>query len=121
MFATSWVAWETTERPFAAILPFRFLGNSHNEGITLRAYAAQAQLAQDLFGEPFVLETSHEDLAPHLDTTVLLRGDDGVPLYGFRHVEQGECHYLNICQHHCHRAMQSPLRTAAFSRAMERV
>jgi hypothetical protein len=147
LFATSWVAWETGQRlaerldqrartaqrpvafapwetgqrPIAAVLPFRLQKNTHNEGILLRARPAQTPLAEELFSEEFTFEASYEELSPHPETTVLLHGDDEIPLYGFRRVGQGECHYLNVCQHHCGRPMRSPLETAAFSRAIERV
>lgn len=151
LFATSWVAWETgqrlverlyqrartaqrpvafgpsesAQRPIAAVLPFHLHKSSHNEGISLRARPAQTQLARELFPEEFTFEASYEELSPHPETTVLLYGDnDGdndIPLYGFRRVGQGECHYLNVCQHHCARPMSSPFETAAFARAIERV
>jgi len=135
LFATSWVAWETgqrlverldrrartAQRPIAAVLPFRLQSSSHNEGILLRARPAQTQLAQELFSEEFTFEASYEELAPHPEATVLLHGDGDIPLYGFRRVGWGECHYLNVCQHHCARPMRSPLETAAFARAIERV
>jgi len=121
LFATPWVAWETVRRPFAATLPFFYLRNSHNEGVTLQACPAQSQLAEQLFTEPFALETSYEELAPLPATTTLLHSDRGIPLYGFHRIGEGECHYLNICQHHCSRTIPSPFQTTAFSRAMERV
>ncbi|HEX2691841.1 MAG TPA: caspase family protein [Kofleriaceae bacterium] len=121
VFATSSTAWETAERSFAAVLPFHMQHSSHNEGISLRARPAQTQLARDLFPEEFTFEASFEELSPHAETTILLHGDNDIPLYGFRRVGQGECHYLNVCQHHCTRPMSSPLETAAFSRAIERV
>jgi hypothetical protein len=121
LFATPWVAWETFLRPFATILPFRQVKNSHNEGVPLRARPASTPLARELFPEPFTFETSYEELSPHADATVLLHGDGELPLYGFRRVEQGECHYLNVCHHHCTRSIASPLQTPAFARAMERV
>jgi uncharacterized caspase-like protein len=121
VFATSSTAWETAERSFAAVLPFHVQHGSHNEGISLRARPTQTQLARELFSEEFTFEASFEELSPHAETTVLLHGNNDIPLYGFRRVGQGECHYLNVCQHHCTRQMSSPLETAAFSRAIERV
>lgn len=121
LFMTPWVAWETVGRPFQMILPFHHQRNSHNEGITLRPRPADTQLARELFPETFACEVSFEELAPWPDTTVLLHGDNGVPLYGFRDIERGECHYLNVCQHHCLRPMSSPLQSVEFACAMQRV
>ena len=121
LFMTPWVAWETVRKPFATILPFQHVKSSHNEGVTLYAYPAETQLAQELFEEPLVFEASYEELSPHSDTTVLLHGDNKLPLYGFRSIGEGVCHYLNVCQHHCNRPMKSPLRAEAFAHAMERI
>lgn len=126
LFATPWVAWEMVQWPCARVLPFFYRGGrltegGTNEGVTLQAHPAQTKLAQELFNEPFVFEISYEELQPHFDTKVLLFGRDDIPLYGFRRIKNGECHYLNVCQHHCGRSMQSPLRVAPFAEGMERV
>jgi hypothetical protein len=121
LFMTPWGTWETVQRPFAAFLPFRYMRDFHNEGIALQIHSAPTQLAQELFPETFTFEASYEELSPRRDTTVLLYGNGGVPLYGFRRIGQGECHYLNVCQHHCDKSMKSPLQADAFSRAMTRI
>jgi hypothetical protein len=121
VLATPWMAWEMRDKSPAGMLPFRNVTNSHNEDVSLTAVATATALGAELFPEALAFNASFEHLQPAAQTVVVLETRDGVPLYGFKTLGRGECHYLNVCQHHCTRAMRSPLTHAGFSQAIARV
>jgi hypothetical protein len=121
VFGTPWMAWELSARSRSDMLPFWNATNSHHEDVRLTAMATATALGAELFPEPLTFHASFEQLRPAADAVVALETQEGVPLYGFRALGRGECHYLNVCQHHCTRTMQSPLSHDGLSQAVTRV
>lgn len=121
VLATPWMVWEMSDRSSSGMLPFRRVSNLHNEDVALTARPTATALGAELFPQPMTFHASFEHVRPTAEAVVALETKDGVPLYGFKSVGRGECHYLNVCQHHCTRPMQSPLRHEGLSRAVARV
>lgn len=121
MLATPWMVWEMSDKSASGMLPFRRVSNTHNEDVSLTAIPTATALGTELFPETMTFHASFEHLRPSAGAVVALETKDGVPLYGFKTLGRGECHYLNVCQHHCTRPMQSPLSHDGFSRAIGRV
>ncbi|WP_128003556.1 toll/interleukin-1 receptor domain-containing protein [Piscinibacter defluvii] len=130
MLATPWVAFESQGHPeLRRVLPFTYTGAGFNEKTVVTCTSVAGSEGAELFPYPIQCRISFELLAPTEDCTVLLEsadapgaeGPEGVPIFGYRSLDDKFIYYLNVCQHACFGSMQSPLKTSPeFFASMDR-
>lgn len=107
LFATPWLKWETqNDSILSEILPFNY--TRYVEDVVLYCQHTEDPISKNLFDNDISYLASYEDGTAYPDSVVLLRAQNGIPVFGYRIVAKGICYYLNTCQHSCTFPQTSP-------------
>jgi hypothetical protein len=107
LFATAWVGWETKqEGVLVDILPFQY--QRFIEDVKLICHQTEEPLSRELFDDNIIYTASIERSVLRPNSTLLLKAQDGTPIFGYKNTGLGWCYYLNSCQHSCSQKQISP-------------
>lgn len=119
LLATSWLSWETLQNNvLKPILPFSHIGidsifsPTYIEDVIIECKPSEYNLAKEWFPNSMKFRSSFETLKSKSDSIIFLESSDSTPILGMKKYGDGECYYLNSCQHSCRGKMPSPFESS---------